>query len=58
MFIIYSDYLIIMDTLCVYTNRVECQDAIKLDIKKWNRDRRSKKYANKLEIKEMVPKCY
>ena len=33
MFIIYSDYLIIMDTLCVYTNRVECQDAIKLDIK-------------------------
>ena len=36
MFIIYSDYLIIMDTLCVYTNRVECQDAIKLDdIKKF-----------------------
>ena len=25
-----------MDTLCVYTNRVECQDAIKLDdIKKF-----------------------
>ena len=28
------------------------------NFKKWNRDRRSKKYANKLEIKEMVPKCY
>ena len=25
------------------------------NLKKWNRDRRSKKYANKLEIKEMVP---
>ena len=35
MFIIYSDYLIIMDILCVYTNRVECQDAIKCGIQNY-----------------------
>ena len=28
------------------------------NFEKWNRDRRSIKYTNKLEIKEMVPKYY
>ena len=46
-------------------HQVDKKKPMKLDdikkfaiLKKWNRDQRSKKYANKLEIKEMVPKCY